>query len=420
MGKAKRLKVSKAGRTEGLDKQISREEFALNKGRVKVRERTVADDEFVDDKLSARILKQAHQQQQELQEEIEDTAASYKAKATSLGENLVEDDGNSEESDFENDSYFREDVQVDEEDEKALTLFMNPNPAPRRTLADIILEKITEKQTEIQSQFSEIESVKFQDVDPRIKSLYLGVASVLHRYRSGKLPKAFKLIPSLQNWEQILYITDPEKWSAAAMYAATRIFTSNLTEKMAQRFFNLVLLPRVRDDIAEFKKLNFHLYQALRKALFKPGAFFKGFLLPICESGTCTLREAIIIGSVISRCSIPVLHSAAAILKLAEMNYSGANSIFLRIFFDKKYALPYRVVDAAVHHFVKFQLDVREMPVLWHQSLLTFSQRYKADLSSEQKEALLQVISVHKHHTLSLEIRRELLHSGCRDEEIID
>jgi essential nuclear protein 1 len=35
---------------------------------------------------------------------------------------------------------------------------MNPNPAPRRTLADIILEKITEKQTEIQSQFSEIES----------------------------------------------------------------------------------------------------------------------------------------------------------------------------------------------------------------------------------------------------------------------
>ena len=49
--------------------------------------------------------------------------------------------------------------------------------------------------------------VKFQDIDPRVKSLYQGVASVLHRYRSGKLPKAFKLIPSLQNWEQILYIT---------------------------------------------------------------------------------------------------------------------------------------------------------------------------------------------------------------------
>lgn len=67
------------------------------------------------------------------------------------------------------------------------------------------------------------------------------------------------------------------------MYQATRIFTSNLKEKMAQRFFSLVLLPRVRDDIAEYKRLNFHLYQALRKALFKPGAFMKGFLLPLCE-----------------------------------------------------------------------------------------------------------------------------------------
>ena len=72
------------------------------------------------------------------------------------------------------------------------------------------------------------------------------------------------------------------------------------------------------------------------------------------QSGTCTLREAIITGSVIARNSIPVLHSSAAILKIAEMDYTGANSIFLRILFDKKYALPYRVVDAAVFHFLRY------------------------------------------------------------------
>lgn len=43
------------------------------------------------------------------------------------------------------------------------------------------------------------------------------------------------------------------------MYEATRIFTSNLNAAMAQRFFNLVLLPRIRDDILDEKKLNFHL-----------------------------------------------------------------------------------------------------------------------------------------------------------------
>jgi len=47
-----------------------------------------------------------------------------------------------------------------------------------------------------------------------------------------------------------------------------------------------------------------------------------------------------------------MLHSAAAMLKLAEMNYNGACSVFLRTLLDKKYALPYRVVDAVVYHFL--------------------------------------------------------------------
>lgn len=117
----------------------------------------------------------------------------------------------------------------------------------------------------------------------RVKTMYDGVKEVLQKYRSGKLPKAFKIIPNLKNWEQILYITDPPSWSAAAMYQATRIFASNLKEKMAQRFYNLVLLPRIRDDLAEYKRLNFHLYQALRKALFKPAGFMKGIILPLLE-----------------------------------------------------------------------------------------------------------------------------------------
>ena len=35
-------------------------------------------------------------------------------------------------------------------------------------------------------------------------------------------------------------------------------------------------------------------------------------------------------GSVLARNAIPVLHSCAAMLKIAEMEYSGANSIFIR------------------------------------------------------------------------------------------
>ena len=136
------------------------------------------------------------------------------------------------------------------------------------------------------------------------------------------------------------------------------------------------------------------------------------------ESGTCTLREAIIIGSVIAKNSIPVLHSSAVMLKIAEMDYSGANSIFLRIFFDKKYALPYRVVDAVVFHFLKFRNEKRELPVLWHQAFLTFVQRYKGHISSEQREAMLELLKFQIHDKITPELRRELQNAKCRDQEI--
>lgn len=50
-------------------------------------------------------------------------------------------------------------------------------------------------------------------------------------------------------------------------------------------------------------------------------------------------------------------------------------SYFIKLLLDKKYALPYRVLDAVVAHFMRFLEETRLMPVIWHQSLLTFVQR---------------------------------------------
>ncbi|XP_002735758.1 bystin-like [Saccoglossus kowalevskii] len=370
---------------------------------------------FVDDKLSRKILEQARQQQEELEAEHGVGKSSGRtSQTTSLGAS-AEDISDEEDAFPDNEGEFYEHIEINEEDEKALELFMSRDPPIRRTLADIITEKLTEKQTEVASQMSD--GMAMPELDERVIQVYRGVREVLSKYRSGKLPKAFKIIPNLANWEQILYLTEPERWTAAAMYQATRIFVSNLNAKLAQRFLNLLLLPRIRDDITEYKRLNFHLYMALKKSLFKPAAFFKGIILPLCECGTCTLREAVIIGSILSKISIPVLHASAAMLKIAEMDYNGANSIFLRLLLDKKYALPFRVVDAVVHHFLRFLHDKRQLPVLWHQCLLTFVQRYKQDISTEQKEALIDLLRNQSHEQITPEIRREILHSKCRDEE---
>ncbi|RKO89934.1 Bystin [Blyttiomyces helicus] len=298
---------------------------------------------------------------------------------------------------------------------------MAKEPRKQLNLSDLIMSKIAAAGLEE----VEDEEAAPPGMPPKVVEVYTKVGLLLSRYKSGTLPKTFKLIPAFNDWEDILFLTHPEKWTPQATYQATRIFVSNLKAKMAQRFFALVLLDRVRDDIAETKKLNYHLYMSLKKALYKPAAFFKGILLPLCESGTCTLREAVIVGSVISKVSIPVLHSAAALLKLAEMDYTGANSLFIRILLDKKYALPFKVVDALVFHFMRFKMDHREMPVLWHQSLLVFAQRYgggggkdgyKEDMTPEQKEILLELIRYKVHESISAEVRRELANSGCRGE----
>ncbi|XP_013861795.1 bystin [Austrofundulus limnaeus] len=423
-----KVKKSKGGEKSGgrgaavsLADQILQADTIRARDRVKARDsRVESEDNYVDERLSRKILQQARIQQEELQTEYGLGHEKKKAPVTVLGPDSQDVDSDEEWPALGEAGASDRDAEVvvDPDDEKAIEMFMNKNPPMRRTLADIIMEKITEKQTEVGTVMSEVSGCPMPQLDPRVTEVYRGVGKVLSKYRSGKLPKAFKIIPALSNWEQVLYLTEPETWSAAAMYQATRIFSSNLKERMAQRFYNLVLLPRVRDDITEYKRLNFHLYSALKKALFKPGAWFKGILIPLCESGTCTLREAIIIGSILTKCSIPVLHSSAAMLKLAEMEYNGANSIFLRLLLDKKYALPFRVLDALVAHFLSFRSEKRDLPVLWHQSLLTMAQRYKADLASEQKAALLELLKIKTHPQISAEIRRELQNSESRDIEV--
>lgn len=244
-------------------------------------------------------------------------------------------------------------------------------------------------------------------------------------------------MPSLHNWEEVLYLTRPDTWTPQAMYAATRIFASNLNPKMAQRFYNLVLLDAVRADIHANRKLNYHYYVALKKAVYKPAAFFKGILLPLCMDGSnCTLREAVIVSSVLQKVSIPVHHSAVALHKLATMRgYNGATSIFMRTLLDKKYSLPAPVIESLIAHFVRFKdgdddkdgaknrragSKVEELPVLWHQALLVFVQRYKNDIGVSGKEKLRDLMKVHYHPKITVEVRRELFGSAAwREERIV-
>lgn len=375
--------------------------------------------QFINSGLTQKILGLAQSQSHHDEEDEDDVHESSKALKFKKGLKLskIEVDESDDDSELGEGDYHIEELDaITEEDERALKMFMS-NDAPKRvTLADVIMEKIKEKESGMADDMDMAEQHITSTLDPKIIEAYKNVGNVLSHFKSGKLPKVFKIIPSLSNWEEIIFLTTPENWSPAATRQATKIFASNLNAKMAQKFYSLILLNKVLDDIKEHKKLNFHYYLSLKKALFKPAAFFKGFLFPLCESGECTLRGAVIVGSVLSKVSIPVLHSSAAILKIAEMSYSGVNSYFLSILLNKKYALPYRVIDALVQHFSQFTDETKNLPVLWHQALLIFVQRYKTDLTQEQKDILKGLGKIHYHSFFAEEVRRELTNSKCRGE----
>ena len=108
------------------------------------------------------------------------------------------------------------------------------------------------------------------------------------------------------------------------------------------------------------------------------------------------------------RAGLSLIHSAAALLKLAELPYAGTTSFFLRVLLDKKYALPFRVVDALVDHFLRFRKESRQLPVVWHQSLLCFVQRYKQEIRAEDKLLLRKLVEAQHHYQIGPEVKREL------------
>ncbi|KAI0482466.1 Bystin-domain-containing protein [Xylariaceae sp. FL0804] len=304
-------------------------------------------------------------------------------------------------------------------------------------LADIILARIAQHEAG-QDRNDAMDGVEEDyELSPKIVEVYTKVGIILSRYKSGKLPKPFKILPTVPHWEDIIQLTRPHEWTPNACYSATRIFVSS-QPVVVRRFMEMVLLDRVRDDIYEHKKLNVHLFNALKKSLYKPAAFFKGFLFPLVESGSCTLREAHIISAILARVSVPVLHSGAALKGLCEIaareasagtEGGGATNVFIKTLLDKKYALPYQVVDSLVFHFLRFRsvdpasvtnakamemggeraATQAKLPVIWHQTLLSFAQRYKHEITEDQREALLDLLLTHGHHKIGPEIRRELL-----------
>jgi essential nuclear protein 1 len=230
--------------------------------RTKRKEKQDRSEHYVDSDLSQRILQIAKEQQDEIQMEDEDSASVYGNINVGFGggagdlrfeeEPQSDDEGEYEDLEFVDEE---EEVEVDQGDEELFHRFLpSDQPEQRISLADKILEKIAEHEAKLVGHSAGAEETP--SLPPKVVEVYtkyelsvtltipltherLRVGLLLSRYKSGKLPKAFKIIPSLRNWEEILFITRPDKWTPNACYEATKLFASQKstqTQKCAPFF----------------------------------------------------------------------------------------------------------------------------------------------------------------------------------------
>lgn len=433
--KQKKTKSAISKHNTSLDQQILRDTLAVEKKRHHRREKAQDEDDSIrvenDGKIGRKILKEAKLQRDDI--EAEDTRSKLKMLQPS---HLSGDDSD-------------EDISAD--DQNLFLKWSSSNASAGASLADLTLQAFKALSTE-QEGIPEVEEAVVhppQDsIHPQVASMYKQLGTLLSQYKSGKLPKPFKVLPALKQWHQTLVLTRPDQWTPHAVHQATRLFVSAGKPPMIQAFLQHILLPHIRISIFDTNRIHPHLFMALKKALYKPAAFFKGLLFPMCyiasedagsdahivlgqcmkkrlaqceRLGPYTLREAVLIGSLLNKMSIPMLHSAAALMKLASTKsqkdnfqslYSGIKCIFMRILIDKKYTLPYRVLETLIEYFCIFgsySNTSDHMTVLWYQALLSFVQRYKHDFEDTHVKCLLLLIQEQLvHPILSKEIAREL------------
>mmetsp|Transcript_21291 Transcript_21291/g.20433 ORF Transcript_21291/g.20433 Transcript_21291/m.20433 type:complete len:105 (+) Transcript_21291:865-1179(+) len=97
---------------------------------------------------------------------------------------------------------------------------------------------------------------------------------------------------------------------------------------------------------------------ALKQALFKTAAFFKGILLPLAEDASS--REAVILGSILAKMSVPILHASATLIKLSELEYGIGSGYFIKVLLSKKYHFPTKVLDVMVDFFCNFGEEMED------------------------------------------------------------
>ncbi|CAH8584006.1 unnamed protein product [Heterobilharzia americana] len=307
------------------------------------------------------------------------------------------------------------------EDDEDWNKFFKAN-AENKELVTELQKNLTESKNKISEDMSQytdsvigdLDAVKgFEDLSELPEELrdHLNLLiDVLRHYRSGPLPKTVKMLPHLVGWETLLEMLKPLEWSVHTYPRIVKVFASKGHEP-AHHFYELYLLPKVKQDIEENRRLCFHLFEALIRSMFRPEEFISGVYLPWVQS-EMSKTEGLILSNLIKRATLKSRFAAVALALTLEEEFSIPRSMVIETFLTKKYHLPEAAVLKVIDYFISFDKDCtayftdeKRMPLTWFKSLLVFLEFYRHCIGSDEREKLLKLCRRHEHPQITQEIR---------------
>ena len=94
-----------------------------------------------------------------------------------------------------------EKITADKVDEMDEQITQQINEFPKLTLGEIIMQKIKQKESgDICTDKDEGQGCL---LPPKVVEVFTSVGKMLAKYKSGKIPKAVTIMPSLDNWEEV-------------------------------------------------------------------------------------------------------------------------------------------------------------------------------------------------------------------------
>ncbi|KAF5401621.1 Essential nuclear protein 1 [Paragonimus heterotremus] len=233
---------------------------------------------------------------------------------------------------------------------------------------------------------------------------------VLKHYRSGPLPKTVKMLPHLPAWEGLLGLLKPLEWTVHAYPRIVKIFASKGHEP-ALHFYENYLLPKVKQDIEENRRLCVQLFEALIASMFRPEEFVSGVFLPWIQS-EMSKTEGVILAHLIKKATLKARFAAVALALSLEEEFSIPRSMVIEALLSKHYHMPEAALERVLQYFLSFDKDCsvyftheNRMPVTWFRSLLLFLESYRNYVKPEERTKLVKLCRQHEHPQITGEIR---------------